>query len=43
VGLYDGVTGLGIVACALLLSPLIDLLWAPGWWVLAGWLQFPVG
>ena len=36
VGLYYGGTGLGIVACALLLPPLIDPLWAPGWWVLAG-------
>lgn len=36
IGLYYGGTGLGIVACALLLPPLIAGHWAPGWWALAG-------
>lgn len=35
IGLYYGGTGLGIVACALLLPPLIARHWAPGWWALA--------
>jgi predicted MFS family arabinose efflux permease len=35
VGLYYGGTGLGIVACALLLPPLLVSHWAPGWWALA--------
>jgi MFS family permease len=35
VGLYYGGTGVGILACALLLPPLIDPQWAPGWWMLA--------
>jgi predicted MFS family arabinose efflux permease len=35
VGLYYGGTGLGIVACALLLPGVIASGWAPGWWALA--------
>jgi predicted MFS family arabinose efflux permease len=35
IGLYYGGTGLGILACALLLPPLIEPHWASGWWLLA--------
>lgn len=35
VGLYYGGTGLGIVACALLLPALVARHWAPGWWGIA--------
>ena len=35
VGLYYGGTGLGIVACALLLPALTASHWAPGWWGIA--------
>ena len=35
IGLYYGGTGLGIVACALLLPAIIKAGWAPGWWALA--------